>query len=81
MSLHTEKTSLQHGNSKGKDEIQGLKLQILLVTHEDRVTRLQKQLIEADLCHLEMEKEFPGVWNHRNATTQFLNTIRRWSKT
>ncbi|EPQ19988.1 Cutaneous T-cell lymphoma-associated antigen 5 [Myotis brandtii] len=81
-SLQTEKVSLQHENSNLKDEIQQLKLKLRILpeTHEDHVTRLQKQLIEAEVHCLDLEKKFPTVWRDMNSTYQFLNTYKKMAR-
>nr|KAF6341584.1 hypothetical protein mMyoMyo1_011985 [Myotis myotis] len=81
-SLQTEKVSLQHENSNLKDEIQQLKLKLRILpeTHEDHVTRLQKQLIEAEVHCLDLEKKFPIVWRDMNSTYQFLNTYKKMAR-
>ncbi|CAK6447019.1 unnamed protein product [Pipistrellus nathusii] len=78
-SLQTEKASLQHENSNLKGEIQQLKLKLRILpeTHEDHVTQLRKQLNEAEVHSLELDKKFPTVWRDMNSTYHFLNTYKK----
>ncbi|KAF6120087.1 hypothetical protein HJG60_010413 [Phyllostomus discolor] len=81
-SLRTEKASLQSENTDLNAEIQQLKLRLQVQpdVYEDRLTRLQKQLLEAEGRCSEMEKKLLDDWRNTKSTYRMLATCKKMAQ-
>ncbi|XP_036917904.1 uncharacterized protein LOC118998102 [Sturnira hondurensis] len=81
-SLRTENMSLRCENTDLKDEVQQLKLTLRVQpdTYEDRLTRVQKQVLEAERRCSEMEDKLLDDERNMKSTYQMLNTYKKMAQ-
>ncbi|XP_036885541.1 cTAGE family member 15-like [Sturnira hondurensis] len=81
-SLQTEKASLRCENTDLNAEIQQLKLKLRVQpdTYEDRLTRLQKQVLEAERRCSEMEEKLLDDGRNMKSTYEMLSTYKKMAQ-